>query len=87
MNPCQSAYPEDCHGIGNRSQGKLKLLPDIQRSRIGNIADVKIGRDAQHPLLFLLFDLDLCDLSVGSPTCTVVVACATFSTISGTRST
>src|SRR5205085_480867 len=44
-------------GIHSLLPGKLKLLPCVQMSCIGHVADVEIRNESQYPLFFLLFDL------------------------------
>src|SRR5260370_41753022 len=48
--------------VDDHFPGKLEFLLGGKRNRIGDVADIEIGHDCQHALLFLLFNLLLGDL-------------------------
>ena len=57
LNSGNGPSQREVNGVDCRLPGKLELLFRVQRCRIGDIADVEVGNEAQHALLFLDFDL------------------------------
>ncbi len=59
VNSRKGGHAHDGNGIRNRLPGKDELLLWSERGGIGEIVDIEIWNDAEHPLLLLLLNLYL----------------------------